>query len=267
MFNELKTKDDAWMQSIHERIDRLSAMIDGISRDGAVPPKEDVYLCDSEVACMLKVSRRTLGEYRSNGTLPYYVLGGKVLYKRSEIEQVLEREYRSVGKARGSGWRFHLPVFYALVQAAGIKTVRIKAGRLRAPATDCFLEVREFAVWKKNLFLDFGTKSSPARYQTVIPVCNPFLTVLVTVCFNPAWPLFTFHKETVPPLWPGYETERLFLTVAKKEKSKVFCMFRKKSYLYIKWVAHQRNWCKYVETRTVANSLPRFLMIRINFYS
>ena len=75
----------------------------GIFGDGAVPPKEDVYLCDSEVACMLKVSRRTLGEYRSNGTLPYYVLGGKVLYKRSEIEQVLEREYRSVGKARGSG--------------------------------------------------------------------------------------------------------------------------------------------------------------------
>ena len=63
MFNELKTKDDAWMQSIHERIDRLSAMIDGIFGDGAVPPKEDVYLCDSEVACMLKVSRRTLGEY------------------------------------------------------------------------------------------------------------------------------------------------------------------------------------------------------------
>lgn len=87
MFNELKTKDDAWMQSIHERIDRLSAMIDGIFGDGAVPPKEDVYLCDSEVACMLKVSRRTLGEYRSNGTLPYYVLGGKVLYKRSEIER------------------------------------------------------------------------------------------------------------------------------------------------------------------------------------
>ena len=71
MFNELKTKDDAWMQSIHERIDRLSAMIDGIFGDGAVPPKEDVYLCDSEVACMLKVSRRTLGEYRSNGTLPF----------------------------------------------------------------------------------------------------------------------------------------------------------------------------------------------------
>ena len=102
MYNELKTKDDAWMQSVHERIDRLSVMIDGIS-DGMVLPQKDEYLCDKEVASMLKVSRRTLGEYRSNGTLPYYVLGGKVLYKRSEIEQVLEREYRCVGKARGSG--------------------------------------------------------------------------------------------------------------------------------------------------------------------
>ena len=86
-----------------ERIDRLSVMIDGISRDGGIPLKEDVYLCDKEVACMLKVSRRTLGEYRSNGTLPYYILGGKDLYKRSEIKQGLNREYKGVGKTRGSG--------------------------------------------------------------------------------------------------------------------------------------------------------------------
>lgn len=38
MYNELKTKDDAWMQSVHERIDRLSVMIDGIS-DGMVLPQ------------------------------------------------------------------------------------------------------------------------------------------------------------------------------------------------------------------------------------
>ena len=111
MFNELKTKDDAWMQSIHERIDRLSAMIDGIFGDGAVPPKEDVYLCDSEVACMLKVSRRTLGEYRSNGTLPYYVLGGKVLYKRSEIEQVLERNI-GVSARRGEADEDSIYLFF-----------------------------------------------------------------------------------------------------------------------------------------------------------
>lgn len=89
------------MQSVHERIDRLSVMLDGISEDGVVLPKEDEYLCDKEVACLLKVSRRTLGEYRSNGTLPYYVLGGKILYRRSEIEQVLDRGYRSACRTQG----------------------------------------------------------------------------------------------------------------------------------------------------------------------
>ena len=101
MYNELKTGDDAWMKSVHERIDRLSVVIDGLSKDGGILPKEDEYLCDREVACLLKVSRRTLGEYRSNGTLPYYVLGGKVLYRRSEIEEVLNRDYRSACRAQG----------------------------------------------------------------------------------------------------------------------------------------------------------------------
>ena len=37
------------------------------------------YLTDREVACILKVSRRTLQEYRNDGVTPYILLGGKVL--------------------------------------------------------------------------------------------------------------------------------------------------------------------------------------------
>ena len=37
------------------------------------------YLTDREVAQILKVSRRTLQEYRNDGVLPYIHLGGKVL--------------------------------------------------------------------------------------------------------------------------------------------------------------------------------------------
>ncbi len=37
------------------------------------------YLTDREVAQILKVSRRTLQEYRNDGVLPYVILGGKVL--------------------------------------------------------------------------------------------------------------------------------------------------------------------------------------------
>ena len=39
MYNELKTGDDAWMKSVHERIDRLSVVIDGLSKDGGILPK------------------------------------------------------------------------------------------------------------------------------------------------------------------------------------------------------------------------------------
>ena len=48
------------------------------------------YLTDKEVAQILKVSRRTLQEYRNEGLLPYILLGGKVLYRESDLEKVLE---------------------------------------------------------------------------------------------------------------------------------------------------------------------------------
>ena len=51
------------------------------------------YLTDSETAKILKVSRRTLQEYRAHGILPYILLGRKVLYRESDLERVLESCY------------------------------------------------------------------------------------------------------------------------------------------------------------------------------
>ena len=56
------------------------------------------YLTDKEVAQILKVSRRTLQEYRNEGLLPYILLGGKVLYRESDLEKVLESCYHPVYK-------------------------------------------------------------------------------------------------------------------------------------------------------------------------
>ena len=44
------------------------------------------YLTDREVG-------RTLQEYRNDGVLPYILLGGKVLYRESDLESVLESCY------------------------------------------------------------------------------------------------------------------------------------------------------------------------------
>ena len=54
MYQEMRTKDDAWMQSIHESIDQLSEILDSMPKDGAALQQDDEYLCDKEVAYMLK---------------------------------------------------------------------------------------------------------------------------------------------------------------------------------------------------------------------
>lgn len=48
------------------------------------------YLTDAELAKCLKISRRTLQEYRNNGIIPYYHIGGKILYREYDIEVFLE---------------------------------------------------------------------------------------------------------------------------------------------------------------------------------
>ena len=52
---------------------------------------EERYITDSELAEKLKLTRRTLADYRMNGRLPYYKIGGKLLYKEKDILVLLEK--------------------------------------------------------------------------------------------------------------------------------------------------------------------------------
>ncbi len=51
------------------------------------------YLTDRELSEKLKLSRRTLQDYRNNKIIPYIIFGGKVLYKESDIQKLLEECY------------------------------------------------------------------------------------------------------------------------------------------------------------------------------
>lgn len=51
------------------------------------------FLTDREVSEILKVSRRTLQDYRTQGRLSYIRLGGKMLYRESDLERLLEENY------------------------------------------------------------------------------------------------------------------------------------------------------------------------------
>lgn len=58
------------------------------------PLNGERYLTDREVAERLKISRRTLQEYRNTRLLPFIAFGGKILYKEYDIERLLEENYR-----------------------------------------------------------------------------------------------------------------------------------------------------------------------------
>ena len=49
------------------------------------------YITEQELSKALKITKRTLIEYRMNGKLPYYKIGGKILYKEQDIIEILER--------------------------------------------------------------------------------------------------------------------------------------------------------------------------------
>ena len=82
----------------HERIlalfRKLDHMTDRLSRSPRPVLDGEHYLTDRELSGRLKISRRTLQEYRNEGRLPYIQLGGKVLYRESDIEKMLRDGYR-----------------------------------------------------------------------------------------------------------------------------------------------------------------------------
>ena len=101
MSNEVMTKSSEWMSHI---VSHLNRMVDDFERSVKnYRPMLDGerFLTDKELCAKLQLSRRTLQDYRNNGVIPYIQLGGKILYRESDIEQVLIANYREAYRMKG----------------------------------------------------------------------------------------------------------------------------------------------------------------------
>ena len=54
----------------------------------------EIYLTRWEVCERLFVSPRTLQDYRDKGIIPYTQIAGKILYRLSDINRLLQENYR-----------------------------------------------------------------------------------------------------------------------------------------------------------------------------
>ncbi|EYA78601.1 helix-turn-helix domain protein [Bacteroides fragilis str. S24L34] len=92
--NKILTADDEPIAVALHNLKRSIKAASRLTENYRPPMNGERYLTDKEVSEMLKVSRRTLQEYRTSRTLPFIIFGGKVLYREYDLQQLLEESYR-----------------------------------------------------------------------------------------------------------------------------------------------------------------------------
>lgn len=86
------------IKAFFSSLDRLSGLMEKLFTDRRPTLNSESFYTDRELSQKLKVSRRSLQDYRNQGRIPYIQLGGKILYRSSDIEKILKDGYRKVLK-------------------------------------------------------------------------------------------------------------------------------------------------------------------------
>ncbi|MDH6310493.1 excisionase family DNA binding protein [Dysgonomonas sp. PFB1-18] len=95
MNNRLITRENnERVKGIFLSLDRLSALMESLFIARKPTLNGDCFYTDEELSKKLKISRRSLQDYRNEGRIPYIKLGGKILYRSSDIEKLLEEGYQ-----------------------------------------------------------------------------------------------------------------------------------------------------------------------------
>ena len=78
-----------------EMIVRLRNRIEEILKNYRPVMNGEIYLSGEDVCKLLHISKRTLQQYRDDNVLPFIQIGGKIIYKETDIMTVLEKNYIS----------------------------------------------------------------------------------------------------------------------------------------------------------------------------
>lgn len=90
---DLITKNDKNVKDFLTALDELLGVIEDIVDNYKPSLNGEQYLTDYELSKRLNISRRALQDYRNQGKIPFIHMGGKILYKESDIVKMLEENY------------------------------------------------------------------------------------------------------------------------------------------------------------------------------
>ena len=92
--DNLITHSDERIVSFFKSLENMLDGLDNLTKNYRPMLKGERYLTDREVSERLKLSRRVLQNYRDEGLLPYCKLGGKILYRESDVQRMLDGGYQ-----------------------------------------------------------------------------------------------------------------------------------------------------------------------------
>ena len=72
---------------------QLKNRIDEILKNYRPVMNGEIYLSGEDVCKLLHISKRTLQQYRDDNILPYIQIGGKIIYKETDLMTILENTY------------------------------------------------------------------------------------------------------------------------------------------------------------------------------
>jgi len=92
---DLLTNEAEEIVAHQEMIKRLKNRIEEILKNYRPVMNGEIYLSGEDMCELLHISKRTLQQYRDDNILPYIQLGGKIIYKETDILEILEQNYIS----------------------------------------------------------------------------------------------------------------------------------------------------------------------------
>lgn len=96
--SDIITGDNPRIVAFFKALEHMTTGLDSLLNNRIALLNGESYLTDKEVSARLKVSRRTLQDWRTNGLVAYTQVGGKVLYAESDIQAILEKHRQEAFK-------------------------------------------------------------------------------------------------------------------------------------------------------------------------
>ncbi|MFI3293721.1 MAG: helix-turn-helix domain-containing protein [Rikenellaceae bacterium] len=91
---EIITHDSEQVTRFVDTLDSLQESLETMTLNCKPTLNGESYLTDKEVSERLKISERTLQDWRSKGIIDYIKFRGKVIYAESAIQRLLDKHFQ-----------------------------------------------------------------------------------------------------------------------------------------------------------------------------